>query len=451
MQSQSRLRNPGSIREHALQILYRVDTTNAYAHILLKKSYEALGNEGTQSSLLTRLVKGTLENRSVLDEQITRLSKSRIRKLGPWIRNILRLGAYQVMYLDNIPKEVSVNECVELTKIYGHSGQVAFVNAVLRNLCRSLPFREQLSSSSIEDLAISTSHPTWIVELWSKQLGVEETKLLCNANNDVWPTFFRVNTLKTTTDSLIKRLGTEGLTVEKGRFSDVSLKICQRETKQPLNELSSFKEGLFTIQDESETLISLFLDPKPGHFVLDLCSAPGNKTVHIAELMKNKGLVIALDPHPRRLKLVKSLCIRLGVSIVESIAADGLHTCCRNFADRILVDAPCSGLGILGNKVDLRWNEARKDFLKLTQLQEALLENASSLLVLGGRLVYSTCTINRHENTDIIENFLSRHKEFHLVPVPLIELANDKGYYEVFPHRHGMAGAFAAILEKKKG
>jgi len=428
-----------------------VDTTKAYSHILLKKAYETLGHEGTQSALLTRLVKGTLENRSLLDEQIGLLSRSGSEKLSPWIRNILRLGAYQVMYLDNIPKEVSVNECVELAKIYGHRSQAAFVNAVLRNLCRNLPSREQLNSSSIEDLAMSTSHPAWIVKLWSEQLGIEETKLLCNVNNDVWPTFLRVNTLKTKQDSLIQRLRNEGLIAEKGRFSSASLKICKRETRQQLHELPSFKEGLFTIQDESETLVSLFLDPKPRQSVLDLCSAPGNKTAHIAELMEDKGLVVALDPHPRRLKLVKSLCERLGISIVETITGDGRFSCCQRFADRILVDAPCSGLGIIGNKVDLRWNEEKKDFKKLTQLQDELLENASQLLLPGGRLVYSTCTINRHENAEIVEKFLDKHNEFRLRPVPIEELRSDKGYYEVFPHRHGMAGAFAAILEKEKG
>ncbi len=429
-------------RETALRILERVDRTKAHAHVLLQHAYTEIEGSEASSGFLTQLVKGTLQQRARIDDELRPFLRKPVSSLDSWTRNILRLGAYEVLFLDKVPREVSVNEAVELAKKHAKGPKSGFVNAVLRNLCRKVP--ESSGSGNL-------SHPEWILRLWREQLGDSQAEALARRNNEAWPTSIRLNTLKTDADQLRKKLRTEGVEVEEGKFASDILKILSHE--KPLHTLASFAEGLFTIQDESAALVGHLVDPKPGQLVIDLCAAPGGKSTHIAALMKNTGLVMSLDPGPRRLRLVRGLSNRLGITSLEVAAADGRKPPLKTQADRVLVDAPCSGLGTLGKKSDLRWNQKEENIAGLIELQAALLDAASALVRPGGRLIYSTCTINRHENEEVVESFLGQHPEFHILPCAGFlaeEVCPEEGCYTVMPHTHDMAGAFGAVMERKR-
>lgn len=428
-------------RETALRILERVDRTKAHAHVLLQHAYQEIEGSEASAGFLTQLVKGTLQQRAGIDDELRPFLKKPLSSLDSWTRNILRLGAYEVLFLNNVPREVSVNQAVELAKKYAKGPKSGFVNAVLRNLCRKIP-----EASDSDNL----SHPEWILRLWREQLGDEQTESLARRNNEVWPAYIRVNTLKTDIDHLRKQLLTEGVESEKGNFAADILRITGH--KGLLHTLASFTEGLFTVQDESAALIGHLVDPQAGQTIIDLCSAPGGKSTHIAALMSNTGLVLSLDPGPRRLRLVRRLSSKLGITCIEVAAADGRNPPLKIQADRVIVDAPCSGLGTLGNKSDLRWNQREENLAELAVLQAALLDASAPLVRPGGRLIYSTCTINRNENEEIVEAFLRLHPEFSSLPCSRFlpePVCDKKGYFRVMPHTHNMAGAFGAALERK--
>lgn len=444
------------IRDRALRILYRIEVHGAYASRLLDAVARDPSINHRDAAMVQRLVKGTLERRGTLDWMLNRKLRRGLGSLTPWIRNCLRMGAYQIIFMDNVSRSSSVYYSVELARRYGHQGTAGLVNAVLRHFPTSL---EDLDMPSIEDdpadhIAVLHSHPRWIVARWIREMGLAETARLCEADNQQWPICARTNTLRVTTAQLRAELESESVRVEPAWYDPDCTLLRDFPENTSLHDLSAFQHGLFQVQDESHALVSRLVAPRSDETVVDLCAAPGGKTTHLATLMENKGTVDAVDVHPGKLDVVRRHCERLGVTNVRTVAADGRSFQLGALVDRVLVDAPCSGLGMLGRQPDARWRRQEDDIPLLSHLQGELLENAARLLRPGGRLVYSTCTIEPEENERVVERFLGAHPNFKLVPADTAvssELTDVRGYYQARPHLHGIGGAFGAILENRVG
>jgi len=450
-----------SAREQALHVLYRVETKGAYVGRLLAETRGAArdNDHGRDQALLEQLVKGTLDWRGRIDAVLDGVVKGGISSLTPWIRNILRLGTYQILFLDRIPPEVAVHESVELAKRYGHRGTIGLVNAVLRKVAAQaqagttpgpVPAGEQQDEA--EGIAAMYSHPLWMARRWIEQLGAAETIELCRTNNQAWPLCLLTNTLKISTPDLRRALHAEGLECHPAPYHPDCTIVDALPHDIRLNELSAYRDGLFLVQDESSAFVARVVDPQPGEFVVDLCSAPGGKAANMAMLMRDQGRILAVDLHPKRLGMVEANRARLGVSIVETVSADGRSVQLDRPADRVLVDAPCSGLGALGRRSDARWNKSEDDLPRLRALQLELLRHAATLLRVGGRLVYSTCTIDPEENEGIVREFLRDNTAYRAIeasdglPCLPSALVDEHGYYHTWPHRHGMGGAFGAAM-----
>lgn len=443
-------------RDRALSILQRVETQRAYATQLLDQVSREPAIDQRDRALIHQLVKGTLAQRGRIDALLNDLVKSGVDRLTPWIRNILRMGVYQILFLDRVPPEVAVNESVNLAKTYGHPGTVKLVNAVLRRVAARAPSLRSAApeSTSADDLAASYSHPIWLVRRWLQNFGAETTIALCEANNRPWPPCIRTNTLKIDTAGLRRRLDAEQVGWRAARYHPDCTILAELPEGARIHTLPSFREGLFLVQDESFALVTQLLDPRPGEFIVDLCSAPGGKTTHLAALMGNRGRIAAVDIHAHRLALVRENCERLGVTIVETIQADGRTVRFDQPADAILLDAPCSGTGVLGRRSDARWNKAEDELPRLRVLQQELLRQAATLLRPGGRIVYATCTLEPEENEGAVEAFLNSAPQFRRVApgaqVPP-ELIDSEGYLRTWPHRDGIGGAFGALLVRSLG
>lgn len=437
-------------REKALQILYRIETKQAYAALLLDQVARDKDWDGDQD-FLRQLVKGTLEWRGRIDFVLEQIVKGGLASLTPWIRNILRLATYQILFLERVPPEAAVDESVELAKKYGHRGTVKLVNAVLRRVVAQgkaivPPVVEQ---DPAEHIAILYSHPKWIVQRWINQIGVEETIKLCMANNRAGHLCLRTNTLKISTPDLQMQLIAEGVELHPARYASDCTIVTRLPGNARLHELSAYRDGLFQIQDESSALVAHLVDPQPGEFIIDLCSAPGGKTTHMAALMHNQGRILAADVHRNRLRLIHANCERLGITIVEEVCADGRTLQVDRLADCVLVDAPCSGFGVLGQRSDARWNKTESDLQRLQALQLELLQHASTLVKPGGRLIYSTCTIDTEENEGIVQAFMKISPDYKLLKAPErvpTSLLDQQGYYRTWPHRDEMGGAFGAVM-----
>ncbi len=442
-----------SPRDIALRILCRVEKAKSYSGRLLYNAENEFSGEASGSALLHQIVKGTLQWKSRIDSVLERYLRDGIESVTPRLKNILRIGVFEVMFLDRVPKEVSVNAAVEMAKKYSHKKASGLVNGVLRNVVRDLEkLKAPISKgSSIEELATWYAHPKWIVERWVSQIGLDETIELCEADNRVWPLCFRTNTLKVSTEELRTRMKQEGIEFRAAQFCPDGTIVEDLPENKKIHDLEIYKEGLFIVQDESSALVSYLVSPKPDEIIIDLCSAPGGKTTHLAALMKNKGRIIAADTSASRLRLVMDNCKRLGVAIVEPMEADGAKLKIDFQVDRILVDAPCSGLGVLGRKTDARWNKSADDFQALNEIQLRLLVNAAKLLKNGGRLVYSTCSIDIDEDEEIVKKLiqlcpgLEKENIVSALPAPLV---TSEGYFRSWPHKHQMGGAFAAVLKR---
>ena len=438
--------SPTPVRETALRILRRVEVDRAFLDRLLdaerprERSIE-------DRSLLQELTSGAVKWRLRLDWVLGRLLHRPLSELTPWIRNILRLGAYQLLFLDRIPHYAVVHESVELAKRYGHRGTSELVNAVLRRLTREadrIPYPDREADPAAY-LSIAGSHPEWMVRRWIARYALEEAERLCEANNARPMISIRANTLKVDLETLAEGLRSEEIEAIPNPWIDGFLEI-RRSGR--LWETEAFRDGWFQPQDPSAGFASLLLAPQPGERILDMCSAPGGKTTHLAQCMRNQGEIVALDLHEGRLRDLEENVRRLGVTIVRTVQADARASTDRPF-DRILIDAPCSGLGVLRRRADARWHRREEDIPQLVELQRAILECAARLLRVGGVLVYSTCTIEPEENQGVVDAFLRAREEIRLEPassrIPS-ELA--RTYLHTLPHRHGIDGTFAARMRK---
>lgn len=405
------------VREIALKVLYEVDKNGAYSNIALDETLRQTrknSNEIDERDIgfISEIVYGTITWRLTIDEIIKKYSNIKIRKISLWILNILRMSIYQILFLDKVPKSAAVNEGVNLAKRYGHKASSNFVNAVLRKVDKK-DYEEFFSiEDEVERISKTTSMPVWIVEELLKQNTVEKVEEICQASNLKPKLCIRVNQLKIDKEILMKKLEQEEIKIEAEEREDF---LILKGVKN-IENLIEFKTGMFTIQDGAAGLIPQILNPKMNERVLDACSSPGGKTTYMAELMNNQGEITAWDLYEHRIKLVNETANRLGITIIKTKVKDATIYEEKYFEyfDKILLDVPCLGLGVLKRKPDIKWKRRKDDIKEITLLQEKILSNCARYLKPGGELVYSTCSILKQENEEIIRKFVDGDNMFEI-------------------------------------
>jgi 16S rRNA (cytosine967-C5)-methyltransferase len=433
-------------RQIAARVLGQRRTFGLFLEDLLETALADAPLSSADRRLCQEIVYGVARWQATLDWLILRKTNGREQK--PALQNLLRLGLYQIFWLDRIPDHAAVHETVELAKQSGFGPQAGFVNAVLRGYLREADeTRKLLAGLKISDSAIGHSHPKWLVEKWQKRFGEERTRQLLEWNNTPPKTFARVNTLKTDAAKLVERWREENVEYDFVRRDWLPENLVfELKSHPPLHSLASFRDGWFYIQDPSTMLAACKLGAQPGETILDLCAAPGGKTTFIAQLMGNQGKIVAQDVSEDRLQLIRENCTRLGVSCVEAVAvipAGVQALACPpgtlkrelQLFDRILVDAPCSNTGVMRRRVDLRWRISPEEILRLHQTQLDLLKLAATKLKPGGVLVYSTCSLEPEENSEVVKEFLREHNNFKL-----------ESERELLPFADHVDGAFVAKL-----
>lgn len=442
-----------SVRRLAAEILLKVDTRKAYADILLDQTLKTAELDERDRALLTELTYGTLRWRGTIDGRLSRHLRRPLGQSDALIRNLLRLSAYQLLYLERIPGYAAVNEAVELAKRHGGQRAAGFVNGVLRSLLRERADTATTSDMSAASLALRYSHPQWLVQRWVDELGLDQAQALMRANNEKPPLALRVNSLNCTRDELLDRLVRADLQASSARLSPQGVLL---PSAGAVEKFPGFDEGLFQVQGEASQLVSYLLAPEAGERILDACAAPGGKTTHIAELMKDSGEVVALDISKRGIEKIRQNVQRLGVKSVHFLRADAGQELAATMAgpyDRILVDAPCSGLGTLRGHPEIKWHRAESDIRRLSALQLKILRRVAGYLKPGGILVYSTCTLTGDENEQTVNDFLALHAEFELqdaaryLPQQARHMVQGK-YFQALPQRDNTDGFFGARLRK---
>ena len=440
-------------REIALEVLNRVER-GGQAGDLINGFLRDNPLSVEDRHLVTELTMGTIRRRNTLDWLLQERCGPRARKLPLIVRNILRMGIYQLIYLDRIPPYAVVDQAVRLSRRYRHGEMASLVNGVLREVSREKEIEfPSLKEDPISHISLKYSHPRWLVERWLKQFGPDETIDLCQADNEIPPQVVRTNTLKISRDELISRLIEEGLEAEATKIAPEGVSVGRGTA---ITETTAFGEGLFYIQDEGAMLASHLLAPQAGETVLDLCSAPGGKATHLAQLMGDKGRILAIDENEEKLSLLKENSQRLGLSIVEPVVGDvrNLENLFPGKADRILLDVRCSNLGVLRRRVEARWRQSEENILRLRAVQLDLLRSAAPLLKNGGSLLYSTCTLTPEENEEVVRKFLDENPEFVIdrSPPPFLQdLQTEEGFIHTYPHRQGTDGVFLAKMRKQRG
>ncbi len=443
-------------REIAFDILLRVIAQGAFADRLL----HALTTSGTitprESALVQQLVKGVLEQRSMLATRLNAVLSRELTTLPQKIQIVLEMGAYQLLHLTNTSPKRAVSEAVSLARAHGHEGTAKLVNAVLRKLAASkadLPETVE-ALGDIEGVAQAGNVPVWIATRLVQQVGHSEALEVAASWGQRLPVNLRVNTLKTTKDQLQQRLGERRITTLPSVLCPDSLLVLDNPERLLFHELPEFTEGLFFIQDESSAVIAPLLKPQPGEFIIDLCAAPGGKTTHLATLAQDQARVLAVDRSPKKARLIRENCERLGLSSLHVVVADGAHFATTALADKVLVDAPCSGLGAIGKKKDIRWNRKESDMSTLVALQLSLLRHALTLVRVGGVVCYSTCSIDREENEGVIETFIEESSGSVVLQQIEGAVAGELGLsgaaLRIWPHRHKSTGSFGCLLRRER-
>ncbi|HHW13780.1 MAG TPA: 16S rRNA (cytosine(967)-C(5))-methyltransferase RsmB [Firmicutes bacterium] len=448
----------------ALDVLVTVEERAAYANLALGHALERAVLSPAERGLATELVYGVCRRRLTLDWVLGQLTREPVERMQAWVRNLLRLSLYQLLYLSRIRPEAACDEAVEIAKRRGHRGIAGLVNAVLRAYLRRQaevtwpdPERER-----VRWLAVRESHPAWLVERWVVRLGPDEAAALLAADNLPPPVSLRVNRRRTSREEVLAALAARGIRAEASHWAPEG--VVLRSAGGAVERLPEVAEGLTQVQDEASMLIAHLVGPRPGERILDAASAPGGKTTHLAELMGDHGEVRALDVHPAKLGLVEANAARLGLSCIRTQVANALELegteGFRAAFDRVLLDAPCTGLGVLRRRPDARWRKAPEDVEALGEQQRRMLASVAAAVRPGGRLVYSTCSTEAEEGEQVVEDFLARQGgRFRLLParevlkaagVPAAEegSAFPGPYLRLWPHRHGTDGFFAACLER---
>ena len=399
-------------REIALKTIYKINQEQAYSNLALDeelKQNRKILNE-KDIGLISEITYGVTTWKLTLDTIIKKHSKIKLKKISPWIINILRMGIYQIIFLDKIPKSAAVNESVNLAKRYGHTSSSNFVNAILRKVEKE-DYEELFQiENDVERISKTTSMPEWIVKKLIEDNGLEKTKEICESSNLHPKVTIRINKLKNTKQELENSLKEKNIEFQETEYEDFLI----LERVKNLENMELFKEGKFTIQDISAGLTAKVLEPKENENVLDACSAPGGKTTYMAELMNNKGNIEAWDIHEHRTKLVMENAKRLGINIITTNTKDATkyYKELNGKFDKILLDVPCLGIGVIKRKPDIKWQRKEEDIEEITKIQEKILENCSKYLKSGGELVYSTCSILKDENENLVNEFLKNNSQF---------------------------------------
>lgn len=440
-------------REVALKTLYRVNEEGAFLNAALDKSLEPSGLKPVDKAFVSELVHGVVRWKLTLDYIIEKFSRMRMDKISPWILNVLRLGIYQIIHTEKIPVFAACDESVKLARRYGHAGSGGFVNGILRNVVRSkdnIDYPDK-TTDEVRHLSVKYSFPEWMVKRWLGRHSFGFTSELLKASNEPADTAVLVNVLKTSKELLKERLSREGISHRDGRYVKDALIL---EDAGSISGIKEFNEGWFQVQDESSMLVGYVLAPQENEFVIDVCAAPGGKAVHIAQLMKNRGVVAARDIHEQKVKLIRDSADRLGIDIIRTEVRDALVPDEELYgrADRVLVDAPCTGLGVIRKKPDIKWRRTGEQVEELSRLQKRMLDVCARYVKKGGTLVYSTCTTEPEENTEVLDAFLAENPGFSpvdfsgLLPAGIGKETAASGFIQLYPHIDGVDGFFIARL-----
>lgn len=425
-------------REIALKTLYRIDKEKAFSNIVLNEiiKQNRKNLEERDIGLLSEIVYGTTTWRLTLDEIISKYSNLKLKKISTWILNILRMGVYQIIFLDKIPKSAAVNESVELAKRYGHKSSSNFVNAILRKIDKK-DYEELFNiQNDIERISKTYSIPKWILNKLSEELDIQEIEEISKVSNLRPNISIRINNLKTTKEDLIKKLEKKSIKVKEGLLEDFLI----LENVKNIERILEFQQGEFTIQDETAGLVSIILNPEKQDIILDACSSPGGKTTYLAEMMRNRGKIYAWDIYEHRTKLVEKTAKRLGITNIETKVNDATtyNEKYKEKFDEILLDVPCLGIGVLKRKPDIKWQKEEKDIQEIVKTQKQILQTCSQYLKKGGKLVYSTCSILKEENENIIEEFLKKNKDFEIEDINIQEniKVKNKEFFEKYKKKN---------------
>ena len=435
-------------RELAFKVLVDIESNNNYSNISINKHFKNIDISNNERGLTTEIIYGVVEKKIYLDYIIDKLSKIKVQKLSNYVKIFLRMGIYQIVFLD-ISDYASVNETVNLAKKYDKKSS-GFVNAILRNLIRN---KDEILKIDAENenmyYSIKYSYSPWMIKTFIKDFGKEFTEDLLEANNEKPNLYIRVNTLKISREKLMKEF--DKISIKSYKVNDIE-EALRVENLKNIENNDLFKKGFFTIQDISSMIVGKVMNPNKNSRVLDLCSAPGGKTTHIATLMENTGEVVSRDIFDHKLKLIKNSVDRLGLTNVKIEKSDASvidKNIIENF-DYVLCDVPCSGLGIIKRKPEIKY-KSKEEIKDLPKLQYDILENASKYLKVGGVLIYSTCTILDSENISNVYKFLENNKNFELSKINEVnvDLENqENGYLKIYPNIHNMDGFFIAKLKK---
>ncbi|PSM49461.1 16S rRNA (cytosine(967)-C(5))-methyltransferase [Chroococcidiopsis sp. CCALA 051] len=482
------MENPRQLAFIALKAVHR----DAYADVALDRVLSQSNLNPNDRRLVTELVYGSVRRMRSLDALIDRLAKKKSHQQPPDLRTILHLGLYQLCYLTQIPSSAAVNTTVELAKTNGFAGLKGFVNGILRQFLRESGVGDKIQNSKfkiqngdkgdkedlgdkgekqpttnyplpithyplpedpVERLGILHSYPNWIIELWLEQLGLVETEQLCEWFNQPPAIDLRVNTLQTSIEEVETQLQAAGVSVTRLPHLPQALRLTG--SIGAIQNLPGYSAGWWTVQDSSAQLVSHVLDPQAGEVVIDACAAPGGKTTHIAELMQDRGTIWACDRTTSRLNKLKTNAERLQLRSIKICPGDSRSlTQFTNIADRVLLDAPCSGLGTLHRHADARWRQTPASVQELANLQKELLDRTATWVKPGGILVYATCTLHPLENERVVEWFLSSHSQWQIDPLPpnspATPFSTTAGWLKVFPHQHQMDGFFMVRLKRRE-
>ncbi len=434
----------------AVKILNRVDRTDAYLDKLVDVELRFGELSSQDKALLNELVHGVVRWERKLDWILRGFYRGEFSKCIPNLKNAMRVALYQILFLDNIPDYAAVNEAVEFVKKLQGEKSADLVNAVLRNIIRA---KQEIRYPNKEDDTINYygtiySHPNWLVKRWLARYGTEFAEKLMSENNERPRLTLRFNQSRTSREDFFKKLNDAELKFRESIYSKNFVTLLNLTN---ITDWDYFKEGYFSIQDESAGLPCLLLDPQHEEVVLDLCAAPGGKSSFISELMMNKGKIFAIDKYESRIALMKKNIERLKLTNIKFLEADSEKLEMES-VDKVLVDVPCSGLGVLMKKPEIKWKRDADDIKRLSQIQKRLLENAARLVKVGGAIVYSTCTVEPEENFEIIKDFLIHNSHFELIPHHANfhpSLIDENGCISTFPNVHGMDGSFAAKIIRK--